>query len=165
MILLALLVVLPMCLLRRMRSLELAASAGALVIIAIIGIVIHAAVSTGFPAIRSGELSLWKLQASKGLPEAFSILGYGFYLQPMMLPLLNEMPLGALGVELTNQAMCLVTLGVAPLVYGMLGVFGRPVMGGNAGGHAGQHLAAWAGRRHPGPGDYPLPQHLHSPHA
>ncbi|KAK9867727.1 hypothetical protein WJX84_006460 [Apatococcus fuscideae] len=105
-------------------QLELAASAGALVIIAIIGIVIHAAVSTGFPAIRSGELSLWKLQASKGLPEAFSILGYGFYLQPMMLPLLNEMPLGALGVELTNQAMCLVTLGVAPLVYGMLGVFG-----------------------------------------
>ena len=43
-------------------QLELAASAGALVITAIIGIVIHAAVSTGFPAIRSGELSLWKLQ-------------------------------------------------------------------------------------------------------
>lgn len=50
-------------------------------------------------------------QISKDLPEAFSILGYGFYLQPMMLPLLAEMPPGSLGVQLTNQAMCLVTLG------------------------------------------------------
>ena len=50
-------------------------------------------------------------QISRDLPEAFSILGYGFYLQPMMLPLLAEMPPGSLGVKLTNQAMCLVTLG------------------------------------------------------
>ncbi|KAK9868672.1 hypothetical protein WJX84_002712 [Apatococcus fuscideae] len=124
MILLAMLVVLPMCLLRRMRSLELAASAGATVIIAIIAIVVHAAISTGFPAIATGELPLYTLQISKDLPEAFSILGYGFYLQPMMLPLLAEMPAGSLGVKLTNQAMCLVTLIVAPAVYGMLGIFG-----------------------------------------
>ena len=45
-------------------QLELAASAGAAVIIAIIAIVVHAAISTGFPAIATGELPLYTLQVT-----------------------------------------------------------------------------------------------------
>lgn len=35
----------------------------------------------GFPAIRDGSLPLWSLKVDGHLPEAFSVVGYAFYMQ------------------------------------------------------------------------------------
>ena len=57
------------------------------------------------------------------LPEAFSVLGFAFYIQPMIMPLLHEMPAGQQGIELTRRAVYIVVMGVAMAVYGVMGCF------------------------------------------
>ncbi len=47
----------------RMRSLETAAQAGCLIVLALAGVVVTEAALAGFPAIRSGELPVWGLKA------------------------------------------------------------------------------------------------------
>lgn len=86
----------------------------------LIGVVVWAAASAGFPAIASGELPLVRVPAAavRQLPEAVAVLSFAFYLQPLLLPLLREMPAGRRGVDLTARATQVVTLGVAYAVYG-----------------------------------------------
>ncbi|KAK9809814.1 hypothetical protein WJX73_009477 [Symbiochloris irregularis] len=119
--LILLLFVLPLCCMRRMRSLELAGTAGVGVVAAIACIMVWDSWQAGFPAIASGDLPLWAPKASSDLPEAFSVLGFAFYIQPMMMPLLHEMPSGQLGIALTERAVYIVVMGVAISVYGIMG--------------------------------------------
>lgn len=100
-------------------QLEVASYSGFVVVLAIIAILIHAAYSAGFPAVRSGELKVWSMNVSRrqwltkskcclmprapisiqlksiapvdsclqwtpDLPEAFAVLGFAFYLHPMV---------------------------------------------------------------------------------
>lgn len=46
------------------------------------------------------------------VPEAVSVFGFAFYLQPMMMPLLLEMPKGKVGVKLTSWSARIVVLGI-----------------------------------------------------
>ena len=86
----------------------------------LVGVVVWAAAAAGFPAIASGELPLVRVPAAaaRQLPEAVAVLSFAFYLQPLLLPLLKEMPAGRAGVDITVRATQLVTMGVAFLVYG-----------------------------------------------
>lgn len=56
------------------------------------------------------------LQLSADLPEAFAVLGFAFYVQPMLMPLLHELPPGPASVRLTCTAVRIVVIGVASLV-------------------------------------------------
>jgi hypothetical protein len=56
------------------------------------------------------------MQGSAELPEAFAVLGFAFYVQPMLMPLLHEMPPGRAGVRVMSLASCWVVGGVASLV-------------------------------------------------
>ena len=58
------------------------------------------------------------------LPESFAVLGFAFYLQPCLLPLLAEMPPGAAGVRLMTAATRTVIMGVATVVGAREGVIG-----------------------------------------
>ena len=60
-------------------------------------------------------------QVTADLPEAFSVLGFAFFIQPMMMPLLHEMPAGPRGVALTSHAVYIVVMGIAMAVYGIVG--------------------------------------------
>lgn len=51
------------------------------------------------------------LQSAGQLPEAFVVLGFAFYLQPMMMPLLHDMPPGPAGLAITSTAVKIVILG------------------------------------------------------
>ena len=62
------------------------------------------------------------MQVTSDLPEAFSVLGFAFYVQPMMMPLLHEMPAGQRGIVLTTRAVYIVVMGVAMAVYGVVGI-------------------------------------------
>jgi hypothetical protein len=39
------------------------------------------------------------------LPEAFSLLGYAFYLQPLIMPIIREMPEGREGRQVLTSAV------------------------------------------------------------
>ena len=52
-----------------------------------------------------------RMQWNSDVPEAFAVLGFAFYVQPMLMPLLHEMPAGQLGVRLMCRAVRVVTLG------------------------------------------------------
>lgn len=125
----ALLVLFPLCLQRHMRQLDKAATAGVVVVVALIALLGTKAVQEGFPAIVNGELPLWQFQLDGHLPEAFAVVGYAFYMQPMMMPLLKEMPPGMVGVVTMRRAVHATLYGVAFLVYASMGVFGAALFG------------------------------------
>lgn len=64
------------------------------------------------------------MQVTKDLPEAMSVMGFAFYLTPMLLPLRSEIAAGPAGDRLMRRATVGVVLVVAQVVYGSLGVFG-----------------------------------------
>jgi sodium-coupled neutral amino acid transporter 11 len=127
MLLLIIFLVVPLSLCRRMRSLERAALAGVFLVLMLAIVVVKSAVGAGFPAIASGELPVWS--TSKGgidnqLPESAAILSFAFYTQPMLLPLLSEMPPGRAGLDATCKAVQVVTVGIAFVFYAVIGIFG-----------------------------------------
>lgn len=76
-----------------------------MLVLGLIGLLAAEAISSDFPAIQDGSLPLWSLKVDGHLPEAFSVVGYAFYMQPMMMPLLREMPAGQVGIEVMQQAV------------------------------------------------------------
>ena len=126
MLFIVLLLVLPISLSRRMRSLERAAVAGVGLVVVLAAVIIYAAAVAHFPAVASGELPWFKVAPSAGpqLPEAMSVLFFAFYTQPMLLPLLSEMPEGRRGQDILCAALQLVTVVIAFLVYAVVGIFG-----------------------------------------
>jgi solute carrier family 38 (sodium-coupled neutral amino acid transporter), member 11 len=126
MLALVLFLVLPLSLSPQMRSLEKAAIAGIFLLFILTAVIIKETISAGFPAIVTGELPLIKFApgAEEQLPEAMSVLFFAFYLQPMLLPLLSEMPEGKRGQDLLCSALNMTTLVIAFFAYGIVGVFG-----------------------------------------
>ena len=121
---LTLVVVAPLCFLRRMRSLEAAAAGGVAVVVALVASVVSSAVISGAPAIKSGEFPIWRPVSAAALPEAAAVLGFAFYLAPVLFPLLHELPPSPRGPRLAAKASRGVTALVAPIVYGALGIAG-----------------------------------------
>lgn len=62
-------------------QLESAATAGVVLVAALIALLAAEAFKAGFPAIRNGDLQLWSLKVDSHLPEAFAVVGYAFYMQ------------------------------------------------------------------------------------
>eukprot|EP00201_Polytomella_parva_P012349 CAMPEP_0175072368 /NCGR_PEP_ID=MMETSP0052_2-20121109/19864_1 /TAXON_ID=51329 ORGANISM="Polytomella parva, Strain SAG 63-3" /NCGR_SAMPLE_ID=MMETSP0052_2 /ASSEMBLY_ACC=CAM_ASM_000194 /LENGTH=605 /DNA_ID=CAMNT_0016339851 /DNA_START=124 /DNA_END=1943 /DNA_ORIENTATION=- len=129
MILVVLTVLLPLCLQRHIREFERAATFGVVVVIALCSVIIHKAVSTGFPAVRDGELPVFKVKWNSHLPEAFAVLGFAFYMQPMLMPLVKEMPPGPEGSAISERAVHITLYLVACGAYGTVGVFGASAFG------------------------------------
>lgn len=66
------------------------------------------ATATRPPAAFVDRPPMFKLQAQAALPTAYP---RSFYLTPMLLPLLREMPAGKVGVDVTCTALQVVTVG------------------------------------------------------
>jgi hypothetical protein len=62
-------------------QLETAATAGVVLVIGLIVLLAVDAIDSRFPAIQDGSLPLWSLKVDGHLPEAFSVVGYAFYMQ------------------------------------------------------------------------------------
>lgn len=118
-------VVLPLSLKKQIRSLEHAAAAGTALVIILLLIIASTCILDGFPALRSGDFPVFTIpkEFRRDIPESISILSFAFYLQPLLLPLLSEMPPGEDGLKITCRALRHVTLGIAFLVYMALGLF------------------------------------------
>jgi len=121
----------PLCFLPHLRSLESASAAGVGLVGALVGVVVWSALAAGAPGLASGAFPVWRPLTPAALPEAASVLGFGFFLAPLMFPLVAELPPAPAGPAVAEKAVKIVVLGVAPLVYGALGVAG-PARFGNA---------------------------------
>jgi hypothetical protein len=62
MVVMTVLVVLPLSCQKHMRSLETAAAAGMLVILALLGVLMVGALHAGLPAVVDGQLPVWSLK-------------------------------------------------------------------------------------------------------
>ncbi|GBF99780.1 amino acid transporter [Raphidocelis subcapitata] len=122
-------VLFPLCLQRHMRQLETAATAGVGLVLGLIALLAVRAAAAGFPGIRDGEVPLWRMRLDGRLPEAFSILAYAFYMQPMMMALLPEMPAGAAGLRALTAAVRTTLYGVAFSIYAAMGICGAALFG------------------------------------
>lgn len=125
MILLILVFVFPLSLKRQMRSLERAAAAGILLVISLVCIVAYNCISSGFPALMDGDFPLFSIPSEyrSQIPQSIAILSFAFYLHPVLLPLLSEMPQNPAGLVITCSALRIVTLGVGLITYTSLGLF------------------------------------------
>jgi len=112
--------------------------AGTVIVIWLMGVTVVEGCINGLPAIANGEFapggfsSIGKRTFSSrdsiqycqiydllmfwvgfaGLvSQAVSVFGFAFYIQPVIMPLLGEMPEGALGVKLTSYSTRVVVLG------------------------------------------------------
>ncbi|GLC55693.1 hypothetical protein PLESTB_001015400 [Pleodorina starrii] len=129
MVLTVLTVLLPLCLQRHIRQFEKAATVGVAVVVVLCAIIVGRAVAEDFPAVRAGELEVLHVKVDEHLPEAFAVLGFAFYMQPMLMPLLKEMPPGPAGTRLTERAVHITLFAVACGVYGTVGIFGASIFG------------------------------------
>eukprot|EP00191_Tetraselmis_sp_GSL018_P023491 CAMPEP_0177621826 /NCGR_PEP_ID=MMETSP0419_2-20121207/27828_1 /TAXON_ID=582737 /ORGANISM="Tetraselmis sp., Strain GSL018" /LENGTH=353 /DNA_ID=CAMNT_0019121841 /DNA_START=800 /DNA_END=1861 /DNA_ORIENTATION=- len=128
-LLLVAVLVLPLCLLRDIRSLDQCAPASAVVIAVLVGVIVHGSLSEGLPAIRTRDLPIFAPSDPRSLPEAVSLFGFAFYLHPCLIPVLREMPSGAEGLRATVAATRAVLYVVCVAVYGAVGLFGAAWFG------------------------------------
>ena len=120
-------VVFPLCMLRKMRQLEIFGAGGFFVVILLIVVTVAGALEKDFPAIRRREFQLLSMQEDAA--EAFGILGFAFYIQPIVLPLLSEMPKGKAGVRVAKNALHVTIFAFAAVIYLLIGFFGAAQFG------------------------------------
>eukprot|EP00958_Prasinococcus_capsulatus_P015656 scaffold1674_cov340-Prasinococcus_capsulatus_cf.AAC.5 len=114
-----LLVVLPLCLLRHIRSIETAAMAGVLVLLAMILATITDAFRHSFGGVSGGgEPILWTW--SRATPSVVGIMGFALYVHPQVIPLMLEVPPSDRGVQLVEQSIH-ISLFVCALLYSITG--------------------------------------------
>jgi hypothetical protein len=114
----------PLCFAPSLASLEAASAAGLALVGALVAVVVGSAAAAGWPGLASGAFPLWRPLTPAALPEAASVLGFGFFLAPLMFPLVAQLPPAPAGPATASKAVRIVVLGIAPLVYGALGLAG-----------------------------------------
>jgi solute carrier family 38 (sodium-coupled neutral amino acid transporter), member 11 len=130
MLLLVLTVIFPLSLFRGMRALEHVASAGNVVVLILCGVLTYDAFANNFYGITSGEVPLWTISAkSENIAEAFALIGFSFYLHPLMMPMLQELPPGRKGVKIMRDSLNFVIMVVAMGVFTYIGVMGAAAFG------------------------------------
>lgn len=122
-------VILPLSMLRSMRKLETVGAFGTLVVWFLMFAVIVYACQHGLPALKDGTFAPVNQGSVSDVANAFSLFGFAFYLQAIMMPLLAEMPPGRTGARITNAASNITVLGVALITYVVTGFFGAAMYG------------------------------------
>lgn len=124
MVLVTALIIWPLCCVSRLRQLEYAAMAGTLIVLWLMGVVVVESSMNGLRAIADGELAPVGFNSIGLVSQAVSVFGFAFYIQPVIMPLLEEMPEGPLGVKLTSYSTRVVVLVNSFVIYGATGFFG-----------------------------------------
>ena len=138
--------IMPLCLLRRMRQLEAAAGVGVGVLFVLSGYIVFRSLESGMPGLTPRpdlDYNPW-LDVSRRTPQALGVLGFAFYLQPMLLPMLRELPAGARGRRILERAVTF-TLGLTLLVYVLVGFFAVAHFGAHTRGNVLENIrGGWA---------------------
>ncbi|KAG0591516.1 hypothetical protein KC19_1G180400 [Ceratodon purpureus] len=122
-------VIWPLCLVSRLRQLEYAGMVGTVIVLWLVGVTVVEASINDLPAVRDGEFAAVGLSSIGLVSQAVSVFGFAFYIQPVIMPLLEEMPAGQLGVKLTSYSTRVVVLVNSFVIYGLTGFFGAAMYG------------------------------------
>mmetsp|Transcript_12290 Transcript_12290/g.36966 ORF Transcript_12290/g.36966 Transcript_12290/m.36966 type:complete len:541 (-) Transcript_12290:2518-4140(-) len=116
-------IVAPLCLPENLTSLDKAGVGGfVLVCFLTIWIMVQCCIR-GFPAIPDGFPIAGFGPGTNGVVNSISSFGFAFYIQPIMLPMLIEMPNGKDGARILSWAVRFTILGAAFVTYGLMGFF------------------------------------------
>lgn len=113
-------VIFPLCLLPNMRKLEAVGGFGILIVWFLMFVVIVYSCKNGLPALKHdmfGGFSATNQGSVSDVASTFSLFGFAFYLQAIMMPLLGEMPPGRTGAKITNLASAVTVMVVAAGTY------------------------------------------------
>lgn len=111
----------------KLTTLEYAGWFGFPVVMWLVVTVVVGSIKAGLPAIadKTFPASGWNSELS----SAVSTFGFAYYIQPIMMPMLSEMPPGKAGVKLTSLSMRMVVMGSANIPYLFIGFFGAAWFG------------------------------------
>ncbi|KAG6555451.1 hypothetical protein Mapa_002681 [Marchantia paleacea] len=123
------LIVAPLCLGKQLRQLEYAGVVGTSIVIWLLISVVFKSSREDLPAIRSKEFATVGFKNIGDVTQAVSIFGFAFYVQPIMMPLLAEVPDGIVGVKIISYSMRIVVLFNAFIIYFLVGFFGAALYG------------------------------------
>ncbi|BBN12683.1 hypothetical protein MPTK1_5g22060 [Marchantia polymorpha subsp. ruderalis] len=119
----------PLCLGKQLRQLEYAGVIGTSIVIWLLISVVFKSSREDLPAIRSKEFATVGFNNIGDVTQAVSIFGFAFYVQPIMMPLLVEVPDGIVGVKIVSYSMRIVVLFNAFIIYFLVGFFGAALYG------------------------------------
>lgn len=122
----------PLSLLPNMRKLEMVGGFGIIIIWFLMFVIIVYACQNGLPALKQdmfGGFATVNQGSVSDVANAFSLFGFAFYLQAIMMPLLGEMPPGRTGAKITNTASMVTVIGVAATTYIVTAFFGAAMYG------------------------------------
>lgn len=89
---LTLLVLAPLCLARDITSLDRAGAVGLALLLTLVVALVSRAADAGFPAaVEDPAAFAFRAEGASAAARAFPILGYAFYVHPVLLPMLTEM--------------------------------------------------------------------------
>ncbi|XP_057861373.1 uncharacterized protein LOC131069823 isoform X2 [Cryptomeria japonica] len=114
----------PLCLHSRLQELDKAAALGTALVLWLLVVILIDSIKHGLPAIHNGQLKIAGVPSLKNISQATSIFGFAFYVQPIMMPYLMELPSGKVGIGILKWATRFVVLGISFIVYAIIGLFG-----------------------------------------
>eukprot|EP00898_Chlorokybus_atmophyticus_P002369 jgi/Chlat1/3132/Chrsp21S03361 len=114
----------PLCLVKQLRQLEYVGVAGVVIVMWMLVTIVVNAIQAGLPAIGNGEFEKVGFTSLSNITQAVSTFGFAFYIQPVMMPFLAEMPKGYVGVKILSWGTRIVVLINAFLTYAFIGFFG-----------------------------------------
>lgn len=137
----------PLCLVKQLRSLEYAGMAGFLVVMWLTIDVWVQSIGNGLPKAGTSEFPVSGFNSLDNIATSLSILGFAFYIQPIMMPLLAEMP-GAPRhqARVLSWAMRFTLVIFAAGVYISIGFFGAARFGANTQGNILQNTLLGGGK-------------------
>ncbi|GAQ87696.1 Amino acid transporter protein [Klebsormidium nitens] len=137
-----LVVVFPLCLIKQLRQLEYVGWAGVAIVIWLMIAVMVDSISAGLPAVGN-DLPVVGFISLSAVCGAVSTFGFAFYIQPVLMPMIAEMPRGKYGVKMLGWSNRFVVLVNAFVTYFILGFFGAARYGADTEGNILQN--AWIG--------------------
>ncbi|XP_057861374.2 uncharacterized protein LOC131069823 isoform X3 [Cryptomeria japonica] len=110
----------PLCLHSRLQELDKAAALGTALVLWLLVVILIDSIKHGLPAIHNGQLKIAGVPSLKNISQATSIFGFAFYVQPIMMPYLMELPSGKVGIGILKWATRFVVLVYLALSVPML---------------------------------------------
>ncbi|KAH9301419.1 hypothetical protein KI387_013002, partial [Taxus chinensis] len=92
------------------KELDKAAALGTTLVLWLLVVIFIDSIKHGLPAIGNGQLEITGVPSLKNISQAISIFGFAFYIQPIMMPYLMELPSRKTGISILKWATRFVVL-------------------------------------------------------
>lgn len=129
-------IVAPLCFMKNLTALDVAGVIGFCVVMFMTFWIMGVSISMGLPAVPNKGLSNVGFDVGiSAIGSAMSIFGFVYFIQPIMMAMVQEMPDGVYGMRILGYATSASIFGPGVIIYGMLGFFGAAAYGADTEGN------------------------------